>query len=89
MKHTFLSLSFHFLNFLNFTSTFRLRFLQVPAEIRFADLIVRINPQAQTIQLDVVATIPESKPTFKIKQDRVNLYLPLIERELRLKREFH
>jgi len=56
---------------------------QVPSELEFADLIVRINPQARReIQLDVDAQY-RNPSYFKIKQDRVNLYLPLIERELR------
>ena len=56
---------------------------QVPAEMEFADLIIRINPQARReIQLDVDAQY--RNPTyFKVKQDRVNLYMPIIERELR------
>ncbi len=56
---------------------------QVPAELQFADLIVRINPQARReIQLDVDAQY-RNPSYFKIKQDRVNLYMPIIEQELR------
>lgn len=56
---------------------------QVPAELEFADLIVRINPQARReIQLDVDAQY-RNPAYFKVKQDRVNLYMPIIERELR------
>ncbi|SFT92555.1 membrane-bound lytic murein transglycosylase D [Algoriphagus locisalis] len=56
---------------------------QVPAELEFADLIVRINPQARReIQLDVDAQY-RNPAYFKVKQDRVNLYMPVIERELR------
>lgn len=56
---------------------------QVPAELEFADLIVRINPQARReIQLDVDAQY-RNPSYFKIKQERVNLYMPIIERELR------
>lgn len=56
---------------------------QVPAELEFADLIVRINPQARReIQLDVDAQY-RNPSYFKIKQDRVNLYMPIIERELK------
>jgi membrane-bound lytic murein transglycosylase D len=56
---------------------------QVPAELEFADLIVRINPQARReIQLDVDAQY-RNPSYFKVKQDRVNLYMPIIERELR------
>jgi membrane-bound lytic murein transglycosylase D len=79
--HKISFLVFTFL-FLGFTSTFA-QIPQVPAEIEFADLIVRINPQARReIQLDVDAQY-RNPSYFKIKQDRVNLYLPLIERELR------
>jgi membrane-bound lytic murein transglycosylase D len=79
--HKISFLVFTFL-FLSFTSTFA-QIPQVPAEIEFADLIVRINPQARReIQLDVDAQY-RNPSYFKIKQDRVNLYLPLIERELR------
>ncbi|RAI88028.1 lytic transglycosylase domain-containing protein [Algoriphagus yeomjeoni] len=56
---------------------------QVPAELEFADLIIRINPQARReIQLDVDAQY-RNPAYFKVKQDRVNLYMPIIERELR------
>src|SRR5690606_19784671 len=56
---------------------------QVPAELQFADLIVRINPQARReIQLDVDAQY-RNPSYFKVKQDRVNLYMPIIERELK------
>ncbi|WP_339869429.1 LysM peptidoglycan-binding domain-containing protein [uncultured Algoriphagus sp.] len=56
---------------------------QVPAELEFADLIVRINPQARReIQLDVDAQY-RNPSYFKVKQERVNLYMPIIERELR------
>ncbi len=55
---------------------------QVPAEIQFADLIVRINPQARReIQLDVDAQY-RNPSYFQVKRDRVNLYMPLIERVL-------
>ncbi|GAB3236386.1 LysM peptidoglycan-binding domain-containing protein [Algoriphagus aestuariicola] len=56
---------------------------QVPAQLQFADITVRINPQAQReIQLDVDAQY-RNPSYFKVKQDRVNLYLPIVERELR------
>ncbi len=56
---------------------------QVPAEMEFADLLVRINPQARReIQLDVDAQYRSAKH-FKVKLDRVNLYMPTIERVLR------
>lgn len=54
---------------------------QVPAEMEFADLIVRINPQARReIQLDVDA-LYRSPKHFQIKLDRVKLYMPFVERE--------
>ncbi|TXE04077.1 lytic transglycosylase domain-containing protein [Algoriphagus aquimarinus] len=56
---------------------------QVPAELEFADIVVRINPQARReIQLDVDAQY-RNPSYFKVKQDRVNLYMPIIERELK------
>lgn len=56
---------------------------QVPAELEFADMIVRINPQARReIQLDVDAQY-RNPNYFKIKQERVNLYMPIIEEILR------
>jgi membrane-bound lytic murein transglycosylase D len=56
---------------------------QVPAQLKFADLTLKISSQAQReIQLDVDAQY--RNPTyFKVKQDRLHLYLPIIERELR------
>ncbi len=56
---------------------------QVPAELEFADLIIRINPQARReIQLDVDAQ-HRNPAYFKVKQERVNLYMPVIEQVLR------
>ena len=56
---------------------------QVPAEMEFADMIIRINPQARReIQLDVDA-LYRSPSYFKVKLERVNLYMPIVERELR------
>ncbi len=56
---------------------------QVPNELRFADLTIRINEQARReIQSDVDA-LYRSPTYFKAKAERVNLYLPLVERELR------
>ena len=56
---------------------------QVPLEMEFADLTLRIHPQAQReIQLDVDA-LYRNPSYFKLKADRVNLYLPIVERELR------
>lgn len=56
---------------------------QVPAELQFADIIVRINPQARReIQLDVDAQY--RNPTyFQVKKKRVDLYMPIIEQVLR------
>jgi membrane-bound lytic murein transglycosylase D len=56
---------------------------QVPTQLEFADLTVRITPQAQReIQLDVDAQY-RNPSYFKVKQDRINLYMPIVERELR------
>ena len=56
---------------------------QVPAEMEFADMIIRINPQARReIQLDVDA-LYRNPSYFKVKLERVNLYMPIVERELR------
>lgn len=56
---------------------------RVPNEMRFADLTIRINEQAKReIQLDVDA-LHRNQIYFQSKLDRANLYLPLVERELR------
>jgi membrane-bound lytic murein transglycosylase D len=56
---------------------------QVPLEMEFADLTLHIHPQAQReIQLDVDA-LYRNASYFKLKADRVNLYLPFVERELK------
>jgi membrane-bound lytic murein transglycosylase D len=56
---------------------------QVPSQLEFADLTVRITPQAQReIQLDVDAQY-RNPAYFKIKQERVNLYMPIVTRVLR------
>lgn len=56
---------------------------QVPSLLEFADLTIRINPQAQReIQLDVDA-LYRNTTYFKVKQDRVNLFMPIVERELK------
>jgi membrane-bound lytic murein transglycosylase D len=56
---------------------------QVPREIQFADLTIRINEQARReIQLDVDA-LHRNQSYFQAKADRANLYMPFIERELR------
>ena len=82
MKSKRLSLSF-FTLFLLISSAVFGQIPQVPAEIEFADIIVRINPQARReIQLDVDAQY--RNPTyFKVKQERVHLYMPTIERVLK------
>jgi membrane-bound lytic murein transglycosylase D len=55
---------------------------QVPSTLQFADLTIKINPQAmREIQLDVDAQY-RNPAYFKIKQERVNLYMPIIERVL-------
>lgn len=56
---------------------------QVPAQLEFADLTISITPQARReIQLDVDAQY-RNPSYFKVKQDRVNLFMPIVERELR------
>lgn len=56
---------------------------QVPREIAFADLRILLNEQARReIQLDVDALY--RNPTFfRIKAERVALYMPFVERELK------
>ncbi len=82
MKSQRLSISF-FILFLLLSSAVFGQIPQVPAEIEFADIIVRINPQARReIQLDVDAQY-RNPNYFKVKQERVNLYMPTIERVLR------
>lgn len=82
MKSQRLSLSF-FILFLLLSSLVFGQIPQVPAEIEFADITVRINPQARReIQLDVDAQY-RNPNYFKVKQERVNLYMPTIERVLR------
>jgi membrane-bound lytic murein transglycosylase D len=78
-------LRFQLLFFLLFSASTLLQaqIPQVPLEMEFADLTLRIHPQAQReIQLDVDA-LYRSASYFKLKADRVNLYLPIVERELR------
>ena len=56
---------------------------QVPSELRFADLTIKINEQARReIQSDVDA-LYRNASYFQVKAERVNLYLPIVERELR------
>lgn len=56
---------------------------QVPSEMRFADMTVKINEQARReIQADVDA-LYRNASYFQVKAERVNLYLPIVERELR------
>ncbi len=76
---------FYLLFFLFFTVSqfLQAQIPQVPLEMQFADLTLRIHPQAQReIQLDVDA-LYRNASYFKLKADRVNLYLPIVERELR------
>ena len=78
-------LRFQLLFFLLFSGTTLLQaqIPQVPLEMEFADLTLKIHPQAQReIQLDVDA-LYRNAAYFKVKSERVNLYLPLVERELR------
>jgi membrane-bound lytic murein transglycosylase D len=78
-------LRFHLIFFLFFTGSqfLQAQIPQVPLEMQFADLTLRIHPQAQReIQLDVDA-LYRNASYFKLKADRVNLYLPIVERELR------
>lgn len=55
---------------------------QVPSQLKFADLTIKINEQARReIQSDVDALY--RNPTyFRAKAERVNMYLPIVEREL-------
>lgn len=56
---------------------------QVPSTIQFADMTLRLNDHARReIQLDVDA-LYRNPGYFQIKLDRVNLYMPIIERVLR------
>src|SRR5690554_5816511 len=56
---------------------------QVPHTIYFADMTLHLNDQARReIQLDVDALYRNAN-YFQIKLDRVNLYMPTIERVLR------
>ncbi|WP_018475989.1 LysM peptidoglycan-binding domain-containing protein [Echinicola pacifica] len=55
---------------------------RVPSTIYFADLTLQLNAQAQKdIQLDVDA-LYRNPEYFQVKLDRVNLYMPIIERVL-------
>ena len=78
-------LRFQLLFFILFSGTQLLhaQIPQVPLEMEFADLTLKIHPQAQReIQLDVDA-LYRNAAYFKVKAERINLYLPLVERELR------
>jgi LysM repeat protein len=56
---------------------------QVPREIQFADLLVRINEQARReIQLDVDA-LYRNPSYFRMKAERASLFMPYVEREFR------
>ena len=78
-------LRFQFLFFLLFSGSqlLQAQIPQVPLEMEFADLTLKIHPQAQReIQLDVDA-LYRNAAYFKVKAERINLYLPIVERELR------
>lgn len=80
-SHSFGQLLFFVLFFL--APLVKAQIPQVPLEMEFADLTLRIHPQAQReIQLDVDA-LYRNASYFKLKADRVNLYLPFVERELK------
>ena len=80
-SHSFGQLLFFVLFFL--AQLLKAQIPQVPLEMEFADLTLRIHPQAQReIQLDVDA-LYRNPSYFKQKADRVNLYLPFVERELK------
>lgn len=85
MKSSFLNIIYKSIFIALFTLTCSESFgqvPQVPKEIIFADLTFRLNEQARRdIQLDVDA-LHKNQYYFNIKLDRVNLYMPLIEREL-------
>jgi membrane-bound lytic murein transglycosylase D len=56
---------------------------EVPSVIYFADMTLRLNEQARReIQADVNA-LYRNPNYFQIKLDRVNLYMPVVERVLR------
>ncbi|MCC5939060.1 MAG: LysM peptidoglycan-binding domain-containing protein [Lunatimonas sp.] len=56
---------------------------EVPSVIYFADMTLRLNEQAKReIQADVNA-LYRNPNYFQIKLDRVNLYMPIVERVLR------
>jgi membrane-bound lytic murein transglycosylase D len=56
---------------------------EVPSVIYFADMTLKLNEQARReIQADVNA-LYRSPNYFQVKLDRVNLYMPIIERVLR------
>ncbi len=56
---------------------------EVPSVIYFADMTLRLNEQAKReIQADVNA-LYRSPNYFQVKLDRVNLYMPVVERVLR------
>jgi len=74
---------FLFLTFFVGTQGLLAQIPQVPLEMEFADLTLRIHPQAQReIQLDVDA-LYRNPNYFKLKQERASLYLPLVEREFK------
>lgn len=69
--------------FINFSHQAVAQGPEVPREMRFADLTIKINEQARReIQLDVDA-LHRNKIYFNNKAERAHLYFPLVERELR------
>lgn len=77
--HPFLFLA---ISFFSFQQTWA-QIPQVPAVMEFADLTLKITPQAQReIQLDVDAQY-RNPNYFKVKLERANLFIPIVERELR------
>lgn len=68
---------------LNFSNASQAQAPEVPREMQFADLTIRINEQARReIQLDVDA-LHRNKIYFNNKAERAHLYFPFVERELR------
>jgi membrane-bound lytic murein transglycosylase D len=82
-KYRLKTFIFSFALFVSLIHSAKAQVPQVPSELRFADLTIKINEQARReIQSDVDALY--RNPTyFSVKAERVNLYLPIVERELR------
>lgn len=76
------SINFFFLGILLLPFFVAAQVPQVPKAIHFADMTLRLNEQARReIQADVDALYRNSA-YFQIKLDRVNLYMPTVERVL-------